>query len=164
MAHTKKIGLIIIVLIFLIALLCIIDHREAHFTYIGEVKINPPTSYYRGDTVVWIFRKGEALRQYLDTNLFHGTKTTKQGESLKVERYPETDHYKLEWGDGLHIDPEEKYYIGVGCKIEKMTYFYHTMLYYPRSIAPCFRAHDVQLVPDYNVLTIYKGDVALASL
>ncbi|MBN1254200.1 MAG: hypothetical protein JXA50_02900 [Deltaproteobacteria bacterium] len=163
LSKKRKVLLFLIIILGLSAAIIFrLDYRKVKLQYVSKVKIDPIITYYRGKSLIWLVKGGDRLKSYLENELFpRSHKELWKGATLGGRPYPVLIEYKLEWEEGFKPDPEAVYYVGLGCEIEEIKYFYHTKFLYRHLVA-----HSVSLKPlaDRHIITIYKGDIGVAPL
>ncbi len=150
------------VFLCLLAVAARLDYKSVKLVYTAKVIVDPPVSEFYGDEVTYLRLPSGMIKEELEKKLF--PQRYANGYKLKGRTYPVPKEYTIRWEEGFTPESGAVYYVGLGCEIERITYFFHSK-YFSFECNPnsAFIVHSVSLNPlkDRSVITIYKGDVVL---
>ena len=142
-------------------MLYVADSREVQLQYIATLNIYPSHFIYQGDKPTVFPVQGSILKNIIDANIL--PRIGPNSLALQKKDQDPKGQDQLDYINNVknQIDDDARYYIGLGCKIDKLTYYYHSK-YFNRFLSQeWFIVDQVQTrpLPDRATITVYQGDV-----
>ena len=156
----------IILSILLITIIClfVFDHKKVKLVYVGDVIISPPIDYYTGYNYGGFYQcEGTELIDMLKNHLFPEANSSRYRRYYGKD-YPVYKKYVISGLENINIENNKLYYICMGCKINKITYLYHSRFTNNYNDNSLYINEDIKIerLNDGQTITIYKGDVRTA--
>ncbi len=144
---------IIIILCSLIWVIHELDHKAAKLEYVGKVTLDHPFPV----SGICDLTQGKNLEKNLDHTL-----SSKHLKAWIRDFSHGSINYEIKWINGFVLDRDDWYYMGFGCRIEKITYYYHSRYTNFFKDSSLFEVSTLSTTPaDNQSVIIYKCDVHL---
>lgn len=141
------------------------DYRQAKLQFVGEAIINPPLEkHYTKGAFYFIPASGKEMPGLVNDCLFMASNQCMKSMGAPVNEYkPKYPDWTVDWIDDYHFQPEKFYLICFECKIEYISYFYHSKYFDDPYNDDVFTIHGYSLVPmpSSSTLYIYEIDIPL---